>query len=111
MSSFNNTHTSRAAVASGSLYRTSSGRIPDNQQELYSSSDEYPSSLESTITSDYINQAARDLKWYKRMFWILLLSLIIVICLYFSSQNKILNLEEEKNDLYNKYVDMINEII
>ena len=67
--------------------------------------------IESTITSDYINQAARDLKWYKRMFWILLLSLIIVICLYFSSQNKILNLEEEKNDLYNKYVDMINEII
>ena len=56
MSSFNNIHTSRAAVASGSLYRTSSGRIPDNQQELYSSSDEYPSSLGNLIFFDYSEQ-------------------------------------------------------
>ncbi|CAG8709283.1 17448_t:CDS:1, partial [Cetraspora pellucida] len=45
MSSFNNSYTSHTAVASGSLYRTSSKCIPENQQELYSSSDKYPSSL------------------------------------------------------------------
>ncbi|CAG8583207.1 21447_t:CDS:2 [Cetraspora pellucida] len=60
MSSYN----SRTAVASGSLYRTSSRRIPPNQEELYSSSDEYLASLEA-----------------------------------------------EKNELYNKYFDMYNEII
>ncbi|CAG8790553.1 17680_t:CDS:1, partial [Cetraspora pellucida] len=42
MSSYNN---SCAAVASGSLYHTSSRCISPNQEELYSSSDEYPVSL------------------------------------------------------------------